>query len=298
MLHATRNMPTLDNTESGLLREATRALQLRLPQGWTLGQPQRASSVGIDATVKLTAPDRRSCKVGLEAKMRLDPKDVRRLIETTAIARERGPVVVVGRYLSEGTRERLQRGGIGHLDLTGNIRIAISDPGLYIETQGAAEDPDRSERPARSLKGAKAGRIVRALIDRSKPPGVRELASLTQIDAGYVSRVLALLDTEALITREGRGRIQSVDWAALLARWAREAPLESRGIAGTYLEPRGLSVLLERLAKSKEQYVVTGGLATTAFAPVTPTRLATIWMFDATAAAQRLQLRPAESGAK
>jgi hypothetical protein len=60
--------------------------------------------------------------------------------------------------------------------------------------------------PARSLKGAKAGRIVRALIDRSKPPGVRELASLAQIDAGYVSRVLALLDTEALITRDAGPR--------------------------------------------------------------------------------------------
>ena len=33
---------------------------------------------------------------------------------------------------------------------------------LYIEAQGASQDPDRDERPARSLRGAKAGRIVRA----------------------------------------------------------------------------------------------------------------------------------------
>jgi hypothetical protein len=225
------------------------------------------------------------------------PKQVRPLLYVTAEARERAPLIVVARYLSEGTRQRLRDGGVGYLDLTGNIQIVVSEPGLYIETQGASEDPDREERPARSLRGAKAGRIVRALIDRRQSPGVRELAALTNIDAGYVSRVLALLDSEALITRVGRGRMQSVDWPALLRRWAKEAPLESRSAALTCLEPRGLSALLSRLSESDERYVVTGGLAAAAFAPLAPPRLAAIWMRDATAAAERLRLRPAASDA-
>ncbi len=105
-------------------------------------------------------------------------------------------------------RGHLERAG--YLDLTGNVRIVMPEPGIYIETQGASEDPDRKERPARSLRGAKAGRIVRAIIDRSEVLGVRELAAITKVDAGYVSRVLKFLDTEALITRTGRGRMQSV----------------------------------------------------------------------------------------
>lgn len=294
LLRVARNMSISDNK---LLTEGIRALAPRLPPGWMFGAPKLHSSDDIDATVELTAPDGRSCQLLLEATARLAPKQVRPLLFVTAEARERAPLIVVARYLSEGTRQRLRDGGVGYLDLTGNIQIAVSEPGLYIETQGASEDPDREERPARSLRGAKAGRIVRALIDRRHPPGVRELAALTHIDAGYVSRVLALLDTEALITRVGRGRMQSVDWPALLRRWAQEAPLESRGTALTCLEPRGLSALLSRLGKSDERYVVTGGHAAAAFAPLAPPRLATIWMCDATAAAERLRLRPATSGA-
>lgn len=288
------NMSIPDNI---LLSQGMRELRPRLPRGWMVSEPKAPRVPGIDAAVKLTASDRRTCEIGLEAKTRLEPKGVRDLLEATAEARQRGPLIVVGRYLSERTRERLRNGGVGYLDLTGNIRIAVSNPGLYIETQGAAEDPDREERKARSMRGAKAGRIVRLLLDRREPPGVCEIAALTKIDAGYVSRVLALLDSEALITRVGRGRMQSVDWPALLRSWAQEAPIESRGTARTYLDPRGLSSLMARLAKSDERYVVTGGLAAAAFAPIAPPRLAVIWMRDVTAAAERLRLRPAASGA-
>jgi hypothetical protein len=205
--------------------------------------------------------------------------------------------IVMTRYLSEATRTQLRESGFGYLDLTGNIRITVNEPGLYIEPQGAAEDPDRAERPARSLRGAKAGRIVRALIDYKQPAGVRELAALTSIDAGYVSRIFALLDSEALITRVGRGRIERVDWPALLRRWAQEAPLESRGQTLTYLEPRGLPALVNRLAKSNARYAITGSMAAAQLAPLAPARLATIWIRDAEQAASRLGVRPANSGA-
>jgi hypothetical protein len=126
---------------------------------------------------------------------------------------------------------------------------------------------------------------------------VRELAAATGIDPGYISRVLAFLDTQALVTRVERGRIASIDWAALLRRWAEEAPLETRGQARTYLDPRGPTALAGRLAKSKERYAITGALAAAQFAPIAPARLAAIWIRDATEAAARLGLRPADAGA-
>jgi hypothetical protein len=273
----------------------------------------------------VTAPNRRTGPIAIETRARLDPKGVLPLVEA---ASARGPLVVIARYLSEATRARLREREVGYLDLTGNVRIVLSEPGLFIENQGASEDPDREERPARSLRGAKAGRIVRALIDRKQPPGVRELAATTKINAGYVSRVLAFLDTEALIGRHprsasvsgsrsgsrtasasgsrsgsrkasvsGSSYIKSIDWPALLRRWAQEAPLESRGQTRTYLEPRGPSAFVARLAKSKERYAITGSLAAVAFAPVAPARLLTIWIRDAAEAATRLALRPAETGA-
>lgn len=281
-----------------LIKEALRILRQRLPPGWNVGDPLLAPAKGsVDATVEVTAPDRCKESLLIEVKTRLDPKGARALVDATRAARLQGALVVIARYLSEDTRARLLEGNLGYLDLTGNMRIVLAKPGLFIETQGASQDPDRQERPARSLRGPKAGRIVRALIDRREPLGVRELAALTQIDAGYVSRVLAFLDSQALITRIGHGRLQSVDWPALLRRWAQDAPLETRGQVRTYLDPRGLSALLGRLANAEERYVVTGGLAAAAFSPTAPTRLGTIWVRDTAAAAKGLGLRPVEAGA-
>lgn len=285
------------SSDNSLIREGLRVLRRRLPPGWSVGEPTAELAGLMDAAAEIAAPDRRASALAIEARLRLDPKGVRPLVDSTREARTRGALVVFSRYLSEGTRARLQDADVSYLDLTGNVRLVLNRPGLFIETQGASEDPDREARPARSLRGAKAGRIVRALVDRRRPPGVRELAANTKIDAGYVSRVLAFLDSEALITRVGRGRIESVDWPGLLRRWANDAPLDSRGNAQTYLEPRGLTALVARLAKSEERYAVTGSLAAANFAPFAPTRLATVWIRDATEAATRLALRPTEAGA-
>lgn len=296
MLHESCNMKKSDNT---LIRESLRALRRRLPPGWNTSDARlEPRPSAADATIEITAPDRRTGSIALEARARLDPKGVRPLLEALAgEAPHRSTLVVIAPYLSEATRSRLRDGGVGYLDLTGNAWIVIPEPGLYIETQGASENPDREERPARSLRGPKAGRIVRALIDQREPLGVRRLAALTKIDAGYVSRVLAFLDSQALITRVGRGRLESVDWPALLRRWAQEAPFELRGETRTVLAPRGLSALVARLAKSNERYVVTGSLAAAALAPTAPPRLGVIWMRDVDGAASRLGLHPAESGA-
>ena len=294
-MHDVRNTSNSDNL---VIRDGLRELRRRLPSGWSATEPVHAPQPpSVDATVQVTAPDKRTGSIAFEVRARLEPKAVRALADNLSEQQTRHTYVVLSRYLSESTRSVLTKEDIGYLDLTGNARIVMTNPGLYIETQGAAEDPDREERPARSLRGAKAGRIVRALVDFKVLPGVRELAGLTKIDAGYVSRVLAFLDTEALITRVGRGRLQSVDWPALLKRWAKDAPLESRGEQQTYLEPRGITSLVGKLAQFNQPYAVTGSLAATNLAPIAPPRLAMVWCQDASEAAVSLALRPAESGA-
>ena len=296
LLRMTRNTFVRGNI---LLRDGLRELQRRLPPGWSVAEsPPDAAASASGGAVEITSPDRRKGVVAFETRPRLDPGGVRALLDATLDARALGPLVVVSRYLSEGTRARLQYAEVGYLDLTGNVRLVLSRPGLFLEAQGASEDPDREERPARTLRGPKAGRVVRALIDRASPPGVRALAALTQVDAGYASRVLALLDREALVTRVGHGRLQSVDWQALLRRWAREAPLGSRGRAQAYAAPNGTSALVASLARSDERYALSGELASTILQSSTPADAATVWVQDAAAAAARLGLHPAEAGAK
>ena len=138
---------------------------------------------------------------------------------------------------------------------------------------------------------------MRVLIDARVPPGVRDLAERAGVDSGYVSRILSLLDREALVERRGHGKIVSVDWPRLLHRWAEDAPIESRGTHSACLEPRGISALLVRLKAFAGRYALTGTLAAEIVAPVTPSRLAVLYLEDVAEAIGGLGLRPAEAGA-
>jgi hypothetical protein len=293
-------LPSMRNNNiSGnkLLREALRALRRRLPSGWEADLESESGASDVNHYFRVAAPNRNMGRLAVDVKRRLEPRGV---IELEARLRGRSgkePRLIIAPYLSPAVRERLGEASLGFLDLTGNARIELRKPGLFIEGKGADIDPNRQARPSRSLRGAKAGRIVRLLIDLQEPPGVRQIAEQTDVDPGYVSRVLGLLDREALIERQGRGRITNVDWPRLLRRWAEEAPLESRGEKRSCLEPRGMSALQSRLKAVDERYAITGTLAAMRIVPIAPPRLAVLYVEDLERAASELDLRPAETGA-
>ena len=64
----------------------------------------------------------------------------------------------------------------------------------------------------------------------------------------------------------------------------------------TYLEPRGPSVLFDRLREADFRYAVTGSFAAVRLAPVAEPRLVTLYADDPGDSAERLGLRPAETG--
>ena len=64
----------------------------------------------------------------------------------------------------------------------------------------------------------------------------------------------------------------------------------------TYLEPRGPSVLFDRLREADFRYAVTGSFAAVRLAPVAEPRLVTLYANDPEIAADSLGLRPAETG--
>jgi hypothetical protein len=173
----------------------------------------------------------------------------------------------------------------------------MTQPGLFIETTGARENPEPSPRDRKSLKGAKAGRLVRALCDFRPPVGLRELAKRASVDPGYSSRVLDFLDREALVTRTPRGPITVVDWRALLNRWSQEySPFRRQG-ATMYLAARGIPAVTERLKQLKTRYAVTSSWAAAEVAPVAPPRLLALYVDRPRDVEQALDLRPAEAGA-
>ena len=274
-------------------------LRSRLPEGWEVDCKGRGGGIDhlpADAQFRVRGPDGRSARLDVYSKRVLQPRGVL-MLRMYLEDRPSADSVVAAPYLSSAVRRRLQEAGLGFIDLTGNIRIVLSSPGLFIEASGADVNPDRQSRPSRSLRGDKAGRIVRVLVDRRDPPGVRELAGLARVNPGYASRIVVLLDEQALIERSERGRILSVDWARLLERWSQDAPLSSRGQQTTCLDPRGIRATTSRLAKSNLRYSVTGTSAVSEFAPVAAARLAVVYVESVDDAVSTLDLRIAERGA-
>ena len=296
-------MRNITNSDNRLLSRAIDELRVRLPFSWrTEVELESARNHRVfDALLKLCAPDGTCGTFILEAKNRVEPRDVPRIADqlwTYGRMPDEGAAVpiLVAPFLSRRTQERLEEREIGYVDLTGNVRVVADRPALFVRTTGAEHDPRREERPARTLKGAKAGRVVRALCDFAPPVGVRELAGRAGIDPGYASRVLALLEKEDLIRREPRGPVTDVDWRALIRRWTEDYSLFGSNRTASYLEPRGLSSLLRKLCDSNLRYAATGSLGSASVAPVAPARLAVLFVDDAEAAAGRLNLRPAEAG--
>ncbi len=277
---------------------------LRLPKSWS--KEVELEPVGTDrrpdALLRLCAPDGSCGDFVLEARNRVEPRDVPKIADRLLAygrldSRGEALPLLVAPYLSSRVRERLEERGICYVDLTGNTRVVADRPGLFVQTTGASRDPRREERPARTLKGAKAGRVVRTLCDFPTPIGVRELAERAEIDPGYASRILTLLEREDLIRREIRGPVTEVDRRALIRRWTEDYSLLGSNRTQTYLDPRGLGSLLRKLPDSSLRYAVTGSLGSVSVAPVASPRLAVIFVDDAEKAAERLGLRPAEAGA-
>ncbi|WP_291980995.1 type IV toxin-antitoxin system AbiEi family antitoxin [Luteitalea sp.] len=275
------------------------AVRGRLPANWagTILRPSKtADGETVEAVLRVQRKGAAAGTIRVNAKSRVEPKDVDYLAASLQPTADE-PVLIAAPHLSPRTQERLRSRGFAYADLTGNVRLEMTQPGLFIETTGARENPEPSPRERKSLKGAKAGRLVRALCDYRAPVGLRELAKRAGVDPGYASRVVELLDREALVTRTPRGPITAVDWRGLLTRWAQEySPFRRQG-ATMYLAARGIPAVTERLKQLKVRYAVTGSWAAAEVAPVAPPRLLTVYVDRPRDVEQALDLRPAEAGA-
>ncbi len=289
-LRKTGNGDNLDNMNAAdkkVLDKTAEILLDRLPPGWRV-EPRLVSGP-LEASLVFTSSEGRSRNVPVAVRRRIDPRTARQLPRLPLL-------MVVAPYLSKSVRAVLQDLGVSYADVTGNSRVILDEPGLFVVASGAQSNPQPDKRRL-SLRGVKAGLVVRVLAASIPPLGVRELAQRAGADPGYVSRLLTQLDGEALVDRTSRGRVNQVDWRGLLARWATDAPLSSRAEESTWIAPRGLKSVFERLKSVPLRYLVTGSAATSHVAQVAPTRLLSVYVDDPVAAGELLGLRRADAGA-
>jgi len=289
----------MDLSETKLIASLEDQLRRRLPSGWSVDvrrEPRIAG--GVPDAMVVVRGARAETTVAVETKARVEPRDVPYLLEQLRLWPDAAPMVVAP-FLSPRTREEIVRLNANYADSTGNLRLVLAEPALFIETTGATANPYREGRsvPLQTLRGPSAARAVRALCDFRPPYGVRQLAARAEASAASISRVADLLERDALLERGPRGAIAAADWPGIIRRWVQDYAFADSNRAVTFLEPRGHPALKSKLGTSQIRYAVTGSFAAALVAPYAPARLFALYVEDAAAAAAALGLRETETGA-
>lgn len=264
--------------EAELIEAALKLLAARLPPGWTVERVagQGAGTGEGDALFAFNTQSGMGMGSAIvEARREFAAVDVDRLLGglTRRLREAAGsrPILLVSDFLSPRTRELLAQEDISYLDLTGNIRLVMQSPPIFVETAGADR---RLSGPAAKrsagLAGVKVGRVVRFLAEVVPPYGVNDIEEASGISRGYVSRVLDRLAEEALIRREPRGPVEAVEWPAMLRQRGQSVDLFRANTTRSYVSPNGARAVFESLPRSPvaDAVVVSGSFAAVRKAPV------------------------------
>ena len=220
---------TTEIAENELLDAAIEILASRLPSAWVVEKQAAAGDEAFDLILKSPGSGAQAL-ILVEAKSDVSPRDVQLLMggPWRRWRKRMGnqPIMLIAPYIGPRVRELLTEENISYLDLTGNTRVSLDYPGVFVEIQGASADP-RSAKPRSGIRGAKAGAVVRVLVDAAPPYTGAEIARAAGVNEGYLSRILDTLTDEGLIDRESFGPVTWVDWPALLRRRAQALDLSS-----------------------------------------------------------------------
>lgn len=294
--------------QTSLLDQAIDRLSAELGPGVTVERSNRTvptQSPGeqaqrVDGFIDIRGDQGFITTLAVEARRSVTPRDAERMLlgQVDVLARMAGiRFLVVAPWLSPRTRELLAARGVNYLDLTGNSLIRVDNPTIRVRTDGAVRDPQPDRRSPARLRGLKAGRLVRLLADVAPPYGVREIASAASLAAGYVSQLLEALDREALVDRDQRGRVTSVDIARLLRRYAETYDVIATNQATLFVAKTGGAQAATRLGDLSTRTAVTGSFAAQRLNPVAAPSLLAVYCADVATTARELDLLPADEGA-
>lgn len=270
---------------SDLVSEAERLLAESLGRGWAVrrvDEPVREPGVPQpDVTLTVAAPDGRKAVQMVKVKRGAFPRDIRSWLRALRPAPRGSSYLLAARFLSPRARALLEDAGVNYIDLTGNMLVRIQSPGVLVRRQGSDRDPEPGTEPVRSLRGGRAARVVRALCDYREPATSRAVAARAGVSPGYVSKIIGLLEREALVEREGRGPVQPivrVAWADLIRRWSADYRMLESNTAQLFLAPQGIRAFVTDLGGWAAQtpdarYAVTGSFAAAERAPIAPPAL-------------------------
>lgn len=135
------------------------------------------------------------------------------------LRRKATPLLAVP-FMTEAGRRACEGARVPWFDLSGNAHIVI--PGLRVIIDGR---PNRFRRPGRpsSVFAPKSARVARwLLMHAGQAVTQRELARATDMDEGFVSRIVSRLVGDSYVVREDGGALRVKNLALLLDAWQAE----------------------------------------------------------------------------
>lgn len=278
----------VERREAELVEAALKLLASRLPPGWTVERVKGQGAGTGEGDALFAFNTQSGMGMGsaiVEAKRGFAAADVERLLGglTRRLREAAGSrtILLVSDFLSPRTRQRLAEEDISYLDLSGNIRLVMQSPPIFVETAGADRRPsDKTSKRVAGLSGVKVGRVVRFLAEVVPPYGVNDIEEATGISRGYVSRILDRLADEALIRRDPRGPVEAVEWPAMLRLRGQSVDLFRANTTRTYVAPNGPRAMFESLPRSPvaDAIVVTGSFAAVRKAPIAAPALLVMYL--------------------
>jgi hypothetical protein len=196
--------------------------------------------------------------------------------------RQSVPLLVVP-YMGDAGRELCRAAGIAWLDLSGNAEIET--PSLRIRILGKPNKYKRSGQP-QSLFAPRSARAARVfLLDAGRVWMQTEIARVTGLSAGYLSRLLPRYEAAGFIQSEPVGRslrYRVTNPDALLDAWYADYDFGHHTILRGHLASRGGPELLRELASAltcKEvEYAATGLAGAWMWEPFAAFRMVTLYL--------------------
>jgi hypothetical protein len=153
--------------------------------------------------------------------------------------------MVVAPHLNEEMREICRKMGVGYLDLSGNVWI---EQGTIVIKKDVAKNLYPHQAKERSPFADRASRVLRLLLRRKEPLGVRAIAGEADLDPGYVSRVLRAASEQGYVALDARGQATVRNHEEMLGDWSSFYSWRRNQGAGYFYLGPSESDLEERLA--------------------------------------------------
>ena len=192
-----------------------------LPPGWAMAvRPGDGSAdARIDAYLDLTAPSGDRTTSCVEFQARAEPAAVVRLVPWLQRC---GAAILVAPLIGARAREILADAGISWIEPDGDCRIVLGS--LFIERLGRRPARREADAPgtryvADLFSGAALRIVRRLLIQPDRSWTLADMAAVTGLTQGFVSRTFKTLARDAYLDR-ARGASRLRDRDALLAAWA------------------------------------------------------------------------------